>query len=75
MAILLQAYLKFEEYLRDGKSDLTAGRLVAKNFYTRETRANAAQNKNRQSYWYRCLPCQGTYSGLSLLYDNGEIVV
>jgi hypothetical protein len=53
MAILLQAYLKFEEYLRDGKSDLTAGRLVAKNFYTRETRANAAQNKNRQPYWYR----------------------
>jgi len=53
MAILLQAYLKFEEYLRDGKSDLTAGRLVAKNFYTRETRANAAQNKHTQCYWYR----------------------
>ena len=53
MAILLQAYLKFEEYLREGKSDLTAGRLVAKTFYTRETRENAAQSKHAQSYWYR----------------------
>jgi hypothetical protein len=46
MAILLRAYLKFEEFLRDKKSNLTAGRLVAKNFYTRETRLNAAQNKH-----------------------------
>jgi hypothetical protein len=37
-AILIQAYLKYEEHLRHGKSDLTAGRLVAQNFYTKETR-------------------------------------
>ncbi len=54
VAILIQAYLKHEEQLRDGKSDLTAGRLVALNFYTKETRANASKDKHTQCYyWYR----------------------
>ena len=52
-AILLQAYLKYEEHLRHGCSDLTAGRRVAQNFYTKDTRANAAKNKHTQCYWYR----------------------
>jgi hypothetical protein len=52
-AILIQAYLKYEEHLRQGKSDLTAGRLVAQNFYTKETRANASKKKHTQRYWYR----------------------
>ena len=53
LAILLQAYLKFEEHLRNGKSDLQAGRLVAENFYTKETRSNASKNEHTQIYWYR----------------------
>jgi hypothetical protein len=73
MAILLQAYLKFEEYVHDGKSDLTAGRLVAQNFYTRETRVNAAQNKHTQSYWYR-YRARSLIVGLRYFMTTGKLM-
>ncbi len=75
MAILLQAYLKFEEYLRDGKSDLTAARLVAKNFYTCEINSCKYSAEQTPAVLLVSLPCQSTYRRLSLFYDNGEIDV
>ncbi len=52
-AILLQAYLKFEEHIRNGKSDLTAGRLVSQIFYSKESRSNASNSHHTRLYWYR----------------------
>ncbi len=50
---MFQAYLKYEEHLRNGKSDLIAGRLVAQNLYSKETRSNASNNNHTRLYWYR----------------------
>jgi hypothetical protein len=49
------AYAKYEEHVRSGKSDLQAGRLVAEQFYVRERKArvNASTNEHNQKYWYR----------------------
>ena len=63
-AILANAYLKFEEYLRLGAGDgtrgfseLKAGRIVAKTMFTRETgkvpRKNLATNSRNRKYWHR----------------------
>ena len=56
------AYIKFEEYLREGNGDSTggfselkAGRIIAKTVFPRgkKTRKNASQNEINKKYWYR----------------------
>jgi hypothetical protein len=41
------AYAKFEEHVRSGKSDLQAGRLVAEQFYVRERKARVNASPQR----------------------------
>jgi hypothetical protein len=51
--LTINAYIKFEEYVRVGSSDLQAGRLVATTFYERRQRKNACRNPTNYKYWYR----------------------
>jgi hypothetical protein len=60
--IMGNAYIKFEEYLREGNGDSTggfselkAGRIIAKTVFPRgkKTRKNASQNEINKKYWYR----------------------
>jgi hypothetical protein len=53
--LVAHSYLKFEEVLREGKSELQAGRFVATHFYVREKarRKNAATNEHNRQQWYR----------------------
>jgi hypothetical protein len=49
------AYIKYEEYLRAGSSELQAGRMVATTYFARERRPrkNASRNPTTMKYWYR----------------------
>ena len=60
--ILGNAYIKYEEYLREGYgdgeggfSDLKAGRIIASTVFPRgkKTRSNAAKHQTNKRYWYR----------------------
>ncbi len=60
--IMGNAYIKFEEYLREGYGDgkggfseLTAGRVIAKTVFPRakNTRKNASKNHVNKKSWYR----------------------
>ncbi len=60
--IISNAYIKFEEYLREGNGDSTrgfselkAGRIIAQTVFPRgkKTRKNASQNAINKKYWYR----------------------
>ncbi len=53
--LTINAYIKFEEFVRAGSSELQAGRLVATTFYAHERRPrkNACRNPTNLKYWYR----------------------
>ena len=60
--IMGNAYIKFEEYLREGNGDgkgafseLKAGRIIAMTVFPRgkQTRKNVSKNRVNQKYWYR----------------------
>jgi hypothetical protein len=61
-ALLANAYIIFEQYLRQGDgqgvggfSELKAGRIIAKTVFPRSkyARKNTSRNKHNQRYWYR----------------------
>jgi hypothetical protein len=53
--LTVNAYIKYEEYLRAGRSQLQAGRMVATMYFSRERRPrkNACCNPTGMKYWYR----------------------